>query len=119
MLSPDSLCLLFRETCLLIKQTSIRPPSLLLLEALDSLLQGFHNAPEDHVELLVVERHELPAVQVLRLAHLLAQRGGLHLLGDEAYLVLAPLESKVSWSSFSERSRTFVLRALSERFTKP
>ena len=70
----------------------LRTPSLLLLQLLDSLLQGLHHAPEDHVELLVVERHQLPAVQVLRLADPLAQRGGLHLLGDEAYLVLAPLD---------------------------
>ena len=95
MLSPDSLCLLFRETCLLIKQTSIRAPSLLLLQLLDSLLQGLHHAPEDHVELLIVERHQLPTVQVLGLTHLLAQRGGLHLLGDEADLVLAPFDAVV------------------------
>ena len=53
----------------------LRAASLLLLQLLDSLLQGLYHAPEDHVELLVVERHQLPAVQVLRLAHSLAQRG--------------------------------------------
>ena len=73
----------------------LRAASLLLFQLLDSLLQGLHHAPEDHVELLVVERHQLPAVQVLGLAHLLAQRGGLHLLGDETDLVLAPLDAVV------------------------
>ena len=73
----------------------LRAPSLLLLEAFHPLLQGLHHAPEHHVELLVVERHQVPAVQGLGLADPLAQRGGLHLLGDEAYLILAPLDAVV------------------------
>ena len=73
----------------------LRAASLLLLQLFNSLLQGLHHAPEHHVELLIVERHEFSAVQVLGLAHPVAQRGGLHLLGDEADLVFASLDPVV------------------------
>ena len=72
----------------------LRAPSLLLLQLLDALLQGLDHAPQHHRELLVVEGHELTAVQVLGFAHLFAQGpAGLHLLGDEADLVLASLDA--------------------------
>ena len=54
--------------------TLIRAASLLLLELLDSLLQALAGLPEHRRHPLVVQRHELPVLEVLELAEALAQR---------------------------------------------
>ena len=71
--------------------TLIRAPSLLLFQLLHPLLQGLHHAPQ----LLVIQGQQL-----LLPAHGLAQGlaqlpGGLHVLGDEAELVLGSADAVV------------------------
>ena len=75
--------------------TLIRAPSLLLFQFLHPLLQGLHHAPQDHRQLLVIQGQQL-----LLPAHGLAQGlaqlpGGLHVLGDEAELVLGSADAVV------------------------
>ena len=75
--------------------TLIRAPSLLLFQFLHPLLQGLHHAPQNHRQLLVIQGQQL-----LLPAHGLAQGlaqlpGGLHVLGDEAELVLGSTDAVV------------------------
>ena len=75
--------------------TLIRAPSLLLFQFLHPLLQGLHHAPQNHRQLLVIQGQQL-----LLPAHGLAQGlaqlpGGLHVLGDEAELVLGSADAVV------------------------
>ena len=65
-----------------------------LLQGFDPFLQFLHHAPQNHGELLIIESHELPSVQILRLAHRRAQLpAGLHVLGYEADLLLATIDA--------------------------
>eukprot|EP00439_Symbiodinium_sp_Y106_P049539 s296_g6.t1 len=64
------------------------------LQGFDPFLQFLHHAPQNHGELLIIESHELPSVQILRLAHRRAQLpAGLHVLGYEADLLLATIDA--------------------------
>ena len=51
-----------------------RPPSLLLLQLFEPPLQALSGLPEHRRHPLVVQRHELPVLEVLELAEALAQR---------------------------------------------
>ena len=78
--------------------TSIRASSLLLLEFLDPPLQALAGLPEHRRHPLVVQRHELPVLEVLELAEALAQgarfvdllRHEARLLGGAVNSIVAP-----------------------------
>ena len=79
------------------RATSTRSPTFLLLQLLDSLLWALAGLPQHRRHPLVVQRHELPVLEVLELAEALAKRARfVHLLRHEARLLGGAVDSIVT-----------------------